>query len=103
MGNSAFVSGGRETGVDPTIAKARVEFQNRLDSTPEGATLRLSRGEFPGPVSITRRLTLDGQAATIWALEGPVVSVLAGGVVLRNLTIEVTGEVATGESARDCT
>lgn len=102
MGNSVFVSGGRETGVDPTIAKARVEFQNRLDSTPEGATLRLSRGEFPGPVSITRRLTLDGQGATIWALEGPVVSVLAGGVVLRNLTIEVTGEAATGESARDC-
>jgi len=88
--------------VDPIIAKAREEFQNRLDSTPQGATLRLSRGEHPGPVSITRRLTLDGQGATIWALEGPVVSVLAGGVVLHNLTIEVTGEVATGESARDC-
>src|SRR5208282_4655708 len=62
-----------ETGVDPIIAKAREEFQNRLDSTPEGATLRLPRGEHPGPVSITRRLTLDGQGATIWALEGPVV------------------------------
>ncbi len=102
MGNGVYVSGSGETGIDPIIAKAREEFQNRLDSTPEGATLRLSRGEHPGPVSITRRLTLDGQGATIWALEGPVVSVLACGVVLRNLTIEVTGETATGESARDC-
>ncbi len=95
-------SGRGETSVDPNIAKARTEFQNRLDSTPEGGTLTLSRGEFPGPVSITRRLTLEGEETTIWSLEGPVVSVLADGVVLRHLKIEVTGEAGTGESAQTC-
>src|SRR5262245_58218052 len=72
--------------------KARTAFQGKLDSLADGAALQLVPREFPGPVVIQRSVTLDGQGATIWALQGPVVTVAADNVVLRNFRIEVTGE-----------
>src|SRR5258708_6876591 len=72
--------------------KGRTAFQNKLNSLPDGAALSLVPGEFPGPVVLHRSVTLDGQGATLWARQGPVLTVAAAGVVLRNLKIEVTGD-----------
>ena len=77
-------------------------FQSDLDELKDGATLQLSPREFSGPVIINKRLTLDGQGATIWALRGPVVSIQSDGVVLRNIRIEVTGENRTGRYDDNC-
>jgi hypothetical protein len=70
----------------------RAAFQKDLDSLDDGDTLELVPREFPGPVVLSRSATLDGHGATVWALEGPVLTLDASEVVLRNLKIEVTGE-----------
>src|SRR5262245_56756974 len=79
---------------------ARAAFQHDLDSVREGQVLQLTPQEFAGPVVIRRRCTIDGQGATSWALRGPVVTIEAEGVTLRNLRLEVTGgQAATPEEA----
>jgi parallel beta-helix repeat protein len=72
--------------------KARTAFQSKLDSLRDGAALQLVTGEFPGPVVLQRAVTLDGRGATLWAMQGPVLTIAADGVVLRNFKIEVTGD-----------
>lgn len=81
---------------------ARGAFQAELDALTGGGELQLLPREFPGPVTIAHPLTLDGQGATIWSLSGPVVSIRADGVALRNLKIEVTGEVEPSAGAGAC-
>lgn len=53
--------------------------------------LILSPGEYEGPLIIDRPCVVDGQHSTIWADSGPVVTVDAASVTLKNLRIEVTG------------
>ena len=65
-------------------------LQRIIDGAPSGSTLQLSRGEFQGPILITRPLILEGQGAVIWAQNGPVVRVSSAGVTLRDLEIEAT-------------
>jgi hypothetical protein len=79
----------------------RAAFQQRLDTAARGQTVRLPSREFPGPVSITQPVTLDGEGGTLWALAGPVLSVLTEGVALRNLKIEVTGEAEAALGAEE--
>ena len=68
------------------------ELQKTLDNAPIGATIRLPRGEYRGPIEITRALTIEGEGAVIWAQNGPVVAVKSAGVVLRGIQIEATGD-----------
>ena len=68
------------------------ELQKTLDGAPDGATIRLPRGEYRGPITIARPLTIEGEGAVIWAQSGPVVAVTSGEVTLREIQIEVTGD-----------
>lgn len=78
-------------------------LQEKLDSLQKGTTLQLwpPHGEYQGPVVIHRPLTIEGEGATIWALTGPVLLINSGGVKLRNLRVEVTGE-PRGDSQQQC-
>jgi len=85
----------------------RTEFQNALDALSDGGALELwphkfPNREFPGPVVIKHPITLDGQGATVWALKGPVLTIQSGGVTLRNIKIEVTGESGSGRTEDEC-
>jgi molecular chaperone DnaK len=77
--------------MNTSFEQARVLFQGQLDAAPPGGVVDLEPREFPGPVTVRRPLTLDGHGATLWASQGPVLTVAAPHVVLRNLRIEVTG------------
>ena len=67
-------------------------LQKTIDQATTGATVRLPRGEYRGPIRIQRALTLEGEGAVIWAQSGPVVVIASAGVTLRGVQIEVTGE-----------
>src|SRR5262249_59307234 len=82
--------------MNTSFEQARAQFQGQLDAAPPGGVVDLEPREFPGPVTVRRPLTLDGHGATLWARQGPVLTVAAPHVVLRNLRIEVTGTSASG-------
>ncbi len=75
-----------------THEKDRQLFQQKLDSLSDGQALQLMPREFPGPLVINRSVALDGQKATLWAPTGPVLTVTAPNVTLKNFRIEVTGD-----------
>lgn len=83
---------------DPSTSR----FQQEIEALAPGETLELRQGEFAGPIVIRAPLTVEGKGATIWALNGPVVSVQSPGVTLRNLQIEVTGEGHGHDTIRNC-
>lgn len=72
--------------------RTRHELQTLLDNPPPRQVLKLIPQEYPGPLFINKTIILDGQGATLWALQGPVLSIDAPAVTLKNLNIEVTGE-----------
>lgn len=72
-------------------------LQQQIDNTTAGGILQLIPGEYAGPIAITKAITLVGNNATIWALEGPVLTIDAD-VSLQGLRVEVTGEYS-GEAA----
>lgn len=74
------------------------ELQKTVDQATTGATIRLPRGEYRGPIRIQRALTIEGEGAVIWAANGPVVAVASANVTLRVLQIEVTDGTSGGES-----
>ena len=76
----------------PTVVPAAPmgELQKTLDGAPVGATIQLPRGEYRGPITVARALTIEGEGAVIWSRNGPVVAVKSGGVTLRGVQIEVT-------------
>jgi F-box protein 11 len=75
-----------------TFDKARAALQQKLDSLNDGQSLQLMTSEFPGPLAINRSVTLDGQKATMWAPTGPVLTINAPNVTLKNFRVEVTGD-----------
>lgn len=66
-------------------------LQSHLDALPDGETLQLCRGEYAGPIIINKPLTLDGQGSTIWAGKGPVITVTADKVRLKDFKVHATG------------
>ncbi|MBQ8904817.1 MAG: TerD family protein [Ruminococcus sp.] len=73
-------------------------IQALFDRAAEGEHISLPAGEFEGPFHITKRCTVTGVNATLWAEHGPVLIVDAQGVVLRELRVDVTGNNADGEA-----
>lgn len=65
-------------------------LQKVIDDAPSGATVQLPRGEYQGPIVISRPITLEATGAVVWAQTGPVVTIDSAGVVLRDFEIEVT-------------
>jgi hypothetical protein len=86
----------------PPEKLTQVELQAHLDSLPAGGTWLLARAEYPGPIVINKPVLIDGNGATIWAISGPVVSVRSGGVALREVKIEVTGDNSAGDREARC-
>src|SRR5271157_4123754 len=80
---------------------AENDLQNLIKSTPpEGTTnLQPAKGEFPGPVIIDKSVTINGQGGTIWAKKGPVLTIGAHGVTIKDLSVEITGKKSLSGSA----
>lgn len=77
-------------------------IQALFDRAAEGEHITLPAGEFEGPFHIPRRCTVTGQNTTLWAEQGPVLTVQAQGVVLRGLRADVTGNGGSGEGVAIC-
>jgi hypothetical protein len=88
--------------MSPSHEQDRAEFQRAIDALAHNAVLPLMPREYPGPIVLNHPLVIDGQGSTIWALKGPVISSQSDGIVLRNLRIEVTGELDGGQSEDHC-
>lgn len=64
-------------------------IQNDFDSAV--GDFKLAPGEYEGPLVISRPCVIDGGNATLWAQEGPVLSIESAGVTIQNLRIEIAG------------
>ena len=73
------------------------ELQNLIEATREGGTIELVKKEYACPVIIQKSITLTVKGASICAIKGPVIIIESPGVILRNLSIEVTGDEIVGE------
>lgn len=66
------------------------KLQDLIDDALPGSTVTLVRDEYPGPVIINKPLVLEGRDSALWARTGPVITVTAPDVELRNLDVEIT-------------
>lgn len=73
-------------------------IQEQFNSISSGNFV-LTPGEYEGPFVIDRACVIDGGHSTLWANNGPVLSITVPNVVVKNLRIEVTGS-PTSEEAR---
>jgi parallel beta-helix repeat protein len=82
---------------------SKESLQDRLDGLREGETLTLDPPlhEHKGPLIIRKAAVIEGQGGTIWMETGPVVTIEAPGVLLRNVAVEITSRNAplAGEAA----
>ncbi len=80
------------------------QLQAKLDRLGKNQVLKFekARQEVPGPVTIQRPVTIEGEEGVIWALKGPVVSIQSDGVVLRNLAILLTGKEGLQDGEAGC-
>lgn len=60
------------------------------DFNARSGDFRMSPGEYEGPLVITRSCTVDGGMSTLWAADGPVLTIDAPGVTIQNLRVEAT-------------
>jgi hypothetical protein len=74
------------------------KIQEQFNSN-SSADFILTPGEYEGPLVVDRACTIDGCRSTLWANNGPVLTVAAPNVTVKNLRIEVTGS-PTDENAR---
>lgn len=82
-------------------ARAHPPLQLFVDITPEHGMLRPPPGTYGGPVVIDRAITLDGQGQVTLdgGGEGTVLSVRAGGTVVRGMRIRGSGSRFDGVDA----
>lgn len=70
-------------------------LQELLDRSSKLSCIELEpKKEYRGPAIIGRSITIDGKDATIFAQEGPVITIDSNGVCLKNLRVEVTDYTA---------
>ena len=60
---------------------------------------KIPPGEHQGPLTVRRSCTVEGADATLWAASGPVLTIEAPRVTVRNLRIEPVGSRAQGMPA----
>lgn len=68
-----------------------MDIQKAIDNAAAYGEVKLPSGEFEGPFRITKPCSVVGNATTLWAKEGPALSVESKGVSLTDLRIEITG------------
>ena len=76
-------------------------FQPLIDATPSGGVLRPAPGIYAGPATIARPMTLDGSGKVIieGSGKGTVLTLAAGGAVLRGLRLTRSGDSHDGIDA----
>lgn len=81
----------------------RDALQLELNKVSAGGIVSLNSNEYPGPFHIEKSLTVEGKGATLWALSGPLLTIKSGTKVhLKNLKVEVTGDVQAATAYKDC-
>jgi nitrous oxidase accessory protein len=82
-------------------ASPAAPLQPLIDATPAGGRLALAPGDYTGPVTIGRPMTLDGggQARLVGPGRGTVLSVTTSGATVRGLHIAGSGETHDGIDA----
>lgn len=91
--------------------KSGADLQRLVDGTAEGDTLLLEAGEYHGPATVSRRVTISGQEAAriVGSGRGSVLTLQADGIVVehleirgsgRNLATDDAGILVTGDSVR---
>jgi hypothetical protein len=80
------------------------EMAQLLSQLRDGDTLVLgpTQREVQGPITISKPAIIDGQGATIWAPDGPVVRIASPNVILRNLNLEITNRDAPMDGEKSC-
>lgn len=66
------------------------EFQLLIDSNSANEMAVEKLDEIPGPIIFKKQIVFDGKGSTIWASKGPVLTIDADNVVIKNLNIEVS-------------
>ena len=76
-----------------TVVAGNDALRAALSSAADGDVLILGKGEHRGPVTITRRVTLQGEpgALVLGSGKGNVITVSAAGAIVRGLTIRGSG------------
>ncbi len=74
------------------MSKVQEEFNSK------SGDYLMSPGEYEGPLTVSRPCVVDGCMSTLWANKGPVLVVDADGVTVKNLRVEVTGELEDEKS-----
>lgn len=74
-------------------AQALTAFQPLVDATPTGGILRPAPGSYAGPVTLTRRMTIDGagKVSIDGGGKGTVLRVKTDGAVIRGLRLTHSG------------
>jgi Uncharacterized proteins involved in stress response, homologs of TerZ and putative cAMP-binding protein CABP1 len=67
-------------------------FIQEAFNAAHGDAFRLPPGEYEGPLRIDRPCTVDGAGATVFCPKGPIITVSARNVTLKNLRVESTSE-----------
>jgi nitrous oxidase accessory protein NosD len=69
-----------------------MDLQARISGQPPGSTLQLLPGEFFGPVKVDKSITIVGRGKSTWvgSRQSPTIRIVAAGVQLQNLMVEVT-------------
>lgn len=109
-----FLVAPADAGVPPDEA-GRVapgaDLQRLVDGAAEGDTLKLEAGEYRGPVTVSRRVTIRGLGAAhiVGSGRGSVLALQADGIVVehleirgsgRNLATDDAGILVTGDGVR---
>ncbi len=69
------------------MTKMQEEFKKA-----SGNVIKLTPGEYEGPLVIDRPCVIDGNGSTVLCAAGPVISVKSVDVTLKNLRVEITDE-----------
>lgn len=93
---------GTRAGASPT--PQLFELAAAVKAAPPGTTVRLDPRylHVARTVDVDKPLTIDGRNSTLWASEGPVLSIKSGGVVLRNLHLEIANSDANLTGTKAC-
>lgn len=67
-----------------------VNIQQLLDNPDATGAVRLPSGEFEGPFYINRPCVVVGKNTTLWAKDGPIITINSHGVALKDLRVEIT-------------
>lgn len=85
----------------PSLAAAAQPLQVLVDLTPAGGILRLSQGEYAGPVTLKHPIVLDGagKARLVGDGRGTVLTIATSGATVRGLAIAGSGTTHNGVDA----